>query len=475
MSAQISKQATPTATERLADFALGLRYDDLPSDVVERVKALFLDFLGVACGGRAFADSSLPVLAAVRELCGDARSQTTRSDGGGGATVVGEEMLFPPQYAALLNGTFAHSMDFDDTHRESVTHPGTPVFAALLALGEATGARGSEFIAASAAGYEVSCRVGKGHGEGVHRRGFHPSATTGILGATAACARLLGLKREPLLNAWGLNLSMAAGTMQFLANGAWNKRVQVGLAAHNAIVALGMARGGVVGAADPIEGRFGYYRCYAEGGGDLPSALAGLGQEFEVMHTAVKPYPCCRYNHGIIDAVLALMRQYGISALDVADLEIGLNRVGLDVVAVPEEPKKAPQNVVDGQFSAYFAAAIALLEGRYTWECYRRLRDPEVLELMARMRAVEVDIPLLGARVTATTQSGQRLALEVPLARGEPESFLAWEDLLAKVRPLMQSALPDSQVAPLIDAVGRLETADSITSLARYLRPGGVR
>lgn len=256
--------------------------------------------------------------------------------------MVGEELLFPTHSAALLNGTFAHSMDFDDTHRESVIHPGTPVFAALLALGEATGARGrgTEFIAAAAAGYEVSCRVGKGHREGVHRRGFHPSATTGIFGATAACARLLG---------------------------------------------------------------------------------------------AVKPYPCCRYNHGIIDAVLALVRRHGISAADVAGLEIGLNRVGLDVVGVPEEPKKAPENVVDGQFSAYFAAAIALLEGRYTWECYGRLRDPEVVELMARMRAVEVDIPLLGARVTATTRSGQRLTAEVPLARGSlsrsSPGMICWPDI----------------------------------------------
>ena len=410
---------TRDATLRLADFALGLRWQELPQVVVQRSKELFLDFLGVACGGR-LAESAGPLL---------------RAGAVGEATVVGERELYPPHYAALLNGALAHSQDFDDTHREGVLHPGAPIFAALLALAEAHHLPGSQFLTAAVAGYEVSGRLGRAHGEAVHARGFHPTATTGLFGATAAAARLLGLERRVLLDAWGLNLSQAAGSLQFLENGAWNKRVHVGLAAHNALVALALAAEGVVGAADPFGGRFGYYFSYADGQADLEGALADLGQSFEVLRTAIKPYPCCRYNHAVIDGLVELAREHGLGPQEVTAVEVGLPPAGMPLVADPEVPKKAPANVVDAQFSVYFAAVIALLEGGFTWQSYHRLDDPLVRDLMARVRAYPCPLGELGARVAIITPTGGRLEREVPLAKGEPERPLSWEELLAKFRP----------------------------------------
>lgn len=451
-----------SATVRLADFALGLKFGDLPPEVVDRTKALFLDFLGVAFGGR-LAESAGPVLRAVARL---------RAGQPGEATVVGERERYPPHYAALLNGAFAHSQDFDDTHREGIIHPGAPIFAAVLALAEAGGRPGWEFIAAAVAGYEVSCRLAKAHGERVHGRGFHPTATTGIFGATAAGARLLGLSRESLLNAWGLNLSQAAGSLQFLANGAWNKRVHTGLAAHNALVALTLAGEGVIGAADPFTGRFGYYYSYAGGSCGLDSALSDLGRNYEVMRTAVKPYPCCRYNHAVIDACLAIVSAEDFEAGQIEAVEIELPPAAVPIVAEPEALKKAPANVVDAQFSVYFAAAVALTEGRFGWDSYGRLGEAGLRELMGRMRARgSAGISEMGTRVRVMFQNGRENSAEVGLPRGEPEAFPAWEELADKMRALALGTVDTGRANGIIEKVRELERLEDLRELTALLRP----
>ncbi len=450
-----------SATVRLADFVLGLKFEELPPEVVERAKGLFLDFLGVAFGGR-LAESAGPVLRGVGRL---------RAGQPGEATVVGEGEGYPAHYAALVNGTFAHSQDFDDTHREGIIHPGAPIFATLLALAEVGHRPGKEFLTAAVAGYEVSCRLGRAHGERVHARGFHPTATTGVFGATAAGARLLGLEEAGLLNAWGLNLSQAAGSLQFLANGAWNKRVHTGLAAHNAIVALTLAQEGVIGAADPFVGRFGYYFSYAGEVCDLEAAVGDLGRQFEVMRTAVKPYPCCRYNHAVIDACLEIVAGGPLRPEEVEAVEVILPAVALPLVAEPEAVKKAPANVVDAQFSVHFAAAVALTDGRFGWESYRRISEPGLRALMGRVGVAAGPVGEMGARVTVRTRDGRERSAEVKLPRGEPEAFPTWAELVGKMRPLAGEFLPAARVDAIIEMVGRLEAVEDLVALGRLLRP----
>jgi len=450
-------------TERLADYALSLDYEHIPPSALERTKMLFLDFLGVALGGNAFADSTPAFRKGVQDLARGAP---------GRCTVVGERDLYPAPLAALLNGAYAHSLDFDDTHRESVMHPGTPVFATLLALAEETGADGRRFLTSAVAGYEVSCKVGRAHGEGVHKRGFHPTATTGIFGAVAAGARLLGLDREALLNALGIAGSQSAGSLRFMETGAWNKRLHVGLCAHNALYALTFAQAGVLGAREPLEGRFGYFFSFVEPPYDLARALEGLGERYEVLYTAVKPYPSCRYNHGVIDAVLDLVRREGLGPDQVQEMEIALNQAGMELVGVPEEVKRRPKNIVDGQFSVFFAAASALLEGRFTWDAYRRLGDPQVQDLIARIRiSLDRAIPALGSRVKVVTRDGRTLVKEVPLARGEPETFPTWEELEEKFRGLASALLPEEQVRRVAETVRHLEQVEDLRALTALLRP----
>jgi 2-methylcitrate dehydratase PrpD len=139
-------------------------------------------------------------------------------------------------------------------------------------------------------------------------------------------------------------------------------------------------------------------------------------------------------------------------------------------VAEPEEPKKAPGNAVDGQFSVYFAAAIALLEGGFTWESYRRLQDPQVVALMRRVHAYACPLDGLSARVAVLTRKGERFETEIPLAKGEPERPLSWDELLAKFRPLAEPVLGRT-TEELVSLVGELEKVPDLSQLGRLLRP----
>src|SRR5690606_37824847 len=168
-------------------------------------------------------------------------------DGAGPASVMGDGKTYSPAVAALLNGALGHSLDFDDTHADSSLHPSAPVVPAAFAVGEAVGASGAEVLTAIVAGYEVCCRLGNALDPSSHyARGFHPTATAGTFGAAAAAAKLYRLPAERIATAFGVSGSQAAGSLQFLENGAWNKRFQVGAAAMNGVVAATLAKEGFV-------------------------------------------------------------------------------------------------------------------------------------------------------------------------------------------------------------------------------------
>ena len=241
-------------TRELSAFTAGIALDRLPAEVVARARFLVLDLVGNIIRARHDAESTPPLLAAARAL----------GLAAGNAGVFGDSARYTPAGAAFLNGALGHSLDFDDTHAAGSLHPGCPVIPAALAAGEMAGASGADVLAAIIAGYEVTCRVALALPAGDHyQRGFHPTATCGAFGAAAAAARVFGLDAERVASAFGIALSQSAGSLQFLANGAWTKRFQVGWAAMAGLTAATLAREGFKGAADAIEGRHGFLRAYA--------------------------------------------------------------------------------------------------------------------------------------------------------------------------------------------------------------------
>ncbi len=459
-------------TRRLSEFVADISYDGLPAAVAERTKALVMDMVGIAVRARHEAESTPSLLAAVERL-GLAR---------GAATVIGDGARFAPPGAALINGALAHSLDFDDTHAPGSIHASAPIVPAALAAAEMTGAGGGDAIAAIVAGYEVQIRlslalVPKDH----YLRGFHPTATCGAFGAAAAAARVFGLTAGEVASAFGICLSQAAGSLQFVANGAWTKRFQVGHAAMNGLIAASLAREGFKGAADAIEGKAGFLRSYAPDP-IVDRAVEGLGEVFETLAIAVKPYPCCRYAHAAIDALIALRAAHGIEADEIDAVEIGLPRTGWDIIGDPEDDKRHPKSIVDGQFSMPFVAAVALREGGMAWDDYaRHIGDEATLALCQRVSCAvdpraEAAFParMSGAARVRTRRGVFESFVEVP--RGEPETFPSAGELRAKFDSLVGPYLSPQRIDALAGALMSLDEAPNVGGLLALTRadPGSA-
>src|SRR6202008_4368006 len=399
---KIEANAMAHETETLAAYVAELTFEDIPPEVLERAKMLTLDFLGSAIRARSDAESTPSLLKMLQALS---------LDGNGTSTVFGDGKTFTPAVAALLNGALGHSLDFDDTHADSSLHASAPVVPAAGAVGEMTGASGRNVLTAIVAGYEVCCRLGNALDPTSHyARGFHPTPTAGTYGPAAAAAKLLGLTQAQTVSAFGVSGSQAAGSLQFLVNGAWNKRYQVGAAAMNGVIAATLARDDFVGANESVEGKHGLLVGYSDDA-HPDKAVAGLGKIYETMKIGVKPYPSCRYTHAALDALIAMRREHNLTPDQIKRVEVGLHRNGITLTG-DAATKRHPTSIVGGQFSMFFTGAVALDQGRFGWDDYARLGDAAIDALADRFDVVQDEFLEIGrkhpfgARVRITTDEG---------------------------------------------------------------------
>ena len=449
-------------TTDLARYCAGLGLSELPPEVVSRTKFLVLDLVGNIVRARHDAESTPALLAATRAL----------GLAAGNTGVFADAARYTPAGAAFLNGCLAHSLDFDDTHAAGSLHPGAPVIPAALAAAEMAGASGAELLAAIVAGYEVTCRLALALPAGAHYdRGFHPTATCGVFGAAVAASRVFGLDAARMEDAIGIALSQSAGSLQFLANGAWTKRFQVGWAAMAGLSAATLAREGFSGPSEALEGKLGFLHAYAPSP-DPARVTRDLGTVFELMATAVKPYPSCRYGHAGIDAVLALRAAHHLRPEEIESITYGLSHAGLLLVGVPAEKRANPQNIVDGQFSGPFVLSCALVTGAMGWDSYRELHNPVIRALLPKVQcvhddAIQAEYPRnMSGRITIVAR-GESFTRTVIVPKGEPDNFLTEAELRAKFSGLVESVLGAERTQRLAEAVLALEEAAQAASLVR--------
>lgn len=455
-----------TASETLAEFCTTFCWQDLPADVRTRAQELTLDLVGVAVRGSA-EPSSGPVADLARSF---------RQDDG--ASVIGAGFCTSAPWAALANGTAAHAIEMDDVTRESSLHPGVAVIPAALAVAEQQQARPTVFLEAIVAGYEVTMRVGNAlNPASAYARGFHPTGVAGAFGAAMAAGCALGLDAAQLTRSLGIAGSMASGSLEYLANGSWTKRLNAGWAAHTGVVAASLARAGFTSPDTIFEGSFGVLRAYS----DEPKPdrlLADLGRPLQIMQVGVKPYGCCRYNHGLIDCVLALKREHGFCPEDVESIRLGVLSAGAALVADPIERKRAPVNVVDAQFSAPFASAVALAHGTAGPDafCEATLADPAVQSLMARTDcyrdpSLDADFPARWpAAAEIRLRDGRTVSTRVEYATGEPENPVGRDALVEKFVALCTTLLSLDDARALALRILRLEDETDLGAVMRVLR-----
>jgi 2-methylcitrate dehydratase PrpD len=358
--------------------------------------------------------------------------------------VVGTDMQLNPSAAALTVGTAAHSLELDDVVNEASLHPGVAVFPAALCAAWMAKKDGQDLTAAVVAGYEVMVRLGKAVDPKAHySQGFHPTGTCGTFGAAVAAAKVMGLDSEGITNALGIAGSQAAGSMEFLAAGAYTKRLHAGWAAMSGLNAALLAKQGFTGPDTILEGRHGFLHAYTTS--PVPEyLLKDWGMRFEVLNTSIKPHACCRYKQSAIDGILYLKQKHSLAPEDIEEMRIGILEAGFSLVADPLETKQDPHSIVDAQFSMPFGAAVAIVKGRASLSEYteKNLQDTQVKELMTKVhcvrdKALEADFPRKWpASVVIRTKDGQELTTWVDTPKGDPDNPLSWDELISKFNEL---------------------------------------
>ena len=461
-----STSAPPrTAAELLAGFCAAIKWAHLDEDVKARTRELLLDLIGVALAGSR-QPSSPPAATVAFDL-----------GGVGNATVIGTNQKTSAVWAAMANGTAAHAVELDDVTTESSLHPGVAVIPTALSLAEETQTTPARMLEAIVAGYEVTMRVGNAlNPASAYARGFHPTGVAGVFGATMAAGRLLGLNPDQLSSALGIAGTLASGSLEYLAGGAWTKRLNPGWAGHAGITAAHLARSGFSGPKSVFEGRLGLLHAYSDAA-DPDRLLADLGRQLQVMRVSIKPYACCRYNHGLIDCVLRLSREHHVQPIDVERIRLGVLTGGALLVAEPIEQKRTPRSVVDAQFSAPYAAAAALVYATGGIDAYTpdKLADPTIHELMARTECyrdatLDANYPRLWpAAAEIHLRDGRVLATRIEHASGEPENPVPRAALVDKFVSLAAESLSEDPAA-IAQRILTIDTEPDIRGLTAALR-----
>ncbi len=432
----------PTAD--LARFCAQLQYADLSETVRERVRYLLLDHLAVTIRGSALPSSRAGYQMLEQVAIGNINT----------ATIFGRQERAEAAWASLANGIAAHGLEMDDVENRSSLHPGVVVFPAALALAEQIGSQPADFYSAVIAGYEVTLRVGAAlNPASSYERGFHPTAVCGTLGAAAASARLVRLAPEQTNMALGIAGSMAAGSMAYLHEGAWTKRLHPGWACHAGIVAARLAAAGFVGPASILESSYGFLQAYSSAS-DISQLVHREEDEFAIMQVSIKPYACCRYMHGPIDCLFEIMHTHHP------------NPEHIELV------RCHPKNVVEAQFSMPFGAAIALLTGTAGLSVFTNewLRDSRVYELMQRVECYsssELDEYYPAewrASATVRMNDGREFNANVRYALGDPHNPLSWEQLEARFHELVAPVIVEERKRKEI--IERVKGLDNVEKIA---------
>lgn len=453
-----------TISDTLSRFATQLSYAELPPEVAKIAKLRILDTVGVCLASR-----DLEYAKAMLDL-------VLEQGGPEEAVAYGSKRRMPASWAALYNGSLAHGNDYDDTHSKSIIHVGGAVVPTALAMAEKLGRGGKDVLAAVVAGYEVVARIGMAAAKGFHAQGFHPTGVCGAFSACAVASKLLGLAPAQMAHAFGIAGSQASGSMEFLAEGAWTKRMHPGWAAHSGVVAAGLAQRGFKGPRRTFEGRYSLYNLYANTvKPDLPRATAGLGEEWEILNTDYKPYPCGHISHPYMDCALKLKREQGVKPEEIESIELRVPTAGVAILCEPAEDKRRPKSSYAARFSLPYAVGAVLVWGKAGIEEFSdaKIDDPAVLALCDRTRYVVDDtLPFpqsFPGWLFITMKDGRRLEARMDASRGSRENPMSDADVHGKFEANAARALPGAQVRRLWDEGLRLDGAADIRNFTQLL------
>ncbi|MFT3721727.1 MmgE/PrpD family protein [Pseudorhodoferax sp.] len=421
-----------TLSRRIAAFTSRLTWEDIPAAVQDKCKASLLHNLGVAIAGGPLAVEPLRYAEALQE-------------GGPGATarllISGRPAT--PDTAALVNGALMHARAQDDVYFPGLTHAGSVMTPAALALAESRGMAGRDLLTAMVAGYEAAGALSQGFAMRNAPRGFRPTSVFGVFASTVAAARLLGLDEAATTDAIGIAANLAGGTGQAWVAGTQEWQLQIGFAARNGVTAARLAAAGVRGAPDALEGKAGFYQAFCGGAEGAAEAGRDLGQNWRSLQVTYKPFAVCAILQMPVTQAIALAREHDLRQEDIRAVRLRLPPVE---AAYPGTDSRGPYAGVGATLmSAQFCLAMALTRRGARGADLQRLQDPELQPLIDRSSVVpDAGLRTRGFVLEVDCADGRTLRRESQ-AEGEPFDW-SGEEVAANLRA-MRDELPLSAEA----------------------------
>jgi 2-methylcitrate dehydratase PrpD len=462
-----------TIAQQLGRVAFQITQDGLSPELRREASRRILDVIG-----NSIAATNQPATQVVNNIV---KSWAGPAD----SFAIGASKL-PAAAAALLNGTLAHAMDFDDTHLPSVLHPSASVVPAALAVGSKLGSKPTDVLDAITFGIEVTCRLGMAGfdrklGNSVFfERGFHATSICGTLGSAIAAAMLMKLSADEITSAIGISASMGAGLLEANRTGGTVKRMHCGWAAHGGVVAAELAQAGLTGPPTVIEGRFGFMQAYCGDQVNLDEITDGLGSTWVLPDLFFKPYPCNHFTHTGIDAARTLKAK-GVTPDQIVSIDLGVPSPVLRTIAEPRESKIKPESGYHAAFSGPFTVAAAFYRENGLGLFHEDFEDesahdPEILALAAKVNvnaSEECDaiFPFqFPAVLTAHLKDGTSVTEKVLVNRGGPKNPLTDAELALKFESNVRDSLNPDQAREVAHTIFDFATNKaSLANLASLL------
>ncbi len=461
-------------TRKLARHAATLRYEALPPPLVEMIKQCVLDTFGVSIGASTLAPEARILADYVREQGGKLE-----------ATLLGFGGKAPAPLAAFLNGSLGHMLDYDDMGESG--HPSIVTIPVALAIAEKLGGvDGREFIAAVAAGMDVMTRISRAIDvpDWTITEGWFATQLIGFMAGAATAGRLLGLDEEKMENALGIGFNQSSGTRQMAEGAATHMRsMQAGFSGQGAVLAAELARRGIIGSKDVVEGRYGFFRTYIRGcEPDWDGIVDGLGVNFPLLEKhGFKVWPACAYTRTTNAATLTMREQHGLKPEDVESITIVGGTGGTQQLCEPLAATRRPRVSIDGKFSIPFTTAVMMAKGNVTLRDYTEagLRDPAVLAMADRVSYRPGSQPVTGkggsqdvskTSVEIVTRDGRRFEHRSTGVPGDPKHPVSWERLEAKFRDCVSFSAQSIDAAALDRAVGKIRDLEKLSDATEIVR-----
>ncbi len=451
-----------TRTEQIAQFVARTGYDDLPASVVRKAKDVIMDTLG--CGiGTTTEDPKKAATAwgIVRQMGGPQE-----------ATNLVAGFKTPAVWAAFANGVLCHGIDFDDTHKEALTHTGAPIVPAALASAETKGLSGKDLITGVVLGYEVSVRVGMCVMPS-HYRFWQSTATNCTFGAAALTAKMYGCTEEEIINALGLTGTQAAGLLTYLEFGDFSKSLNVGKCSFNGVFSGICAKTGATAPPVMLEHKMGYSYAYCpDGEPKLDKLTAGLGENYEILVNVPKPYPSLTASHAPIELVLKLMKEKGIKPEQIVKItERTYNTVKTHFSNFD------PQTTMAARLSVPYCIAVAAATGtcgvaQFTMDV---INDPKVRQMLSKVEIIaDPELNKLypekfPAVIDIETADGKTYHGEQYYPGGDVMNPISLDGLKHKFRGLAAPSFSAGRVEEIINAVDRLEDCKDVRDFTKLL------